>query len=103
MAARFNGLSGVWWRVWIRWFPTLCPSFVSATGTQWASDAATAITNGWNGANKIRVLNPILLDSNGNKIENNQSMLYMIPEAGTMAMWSIFSLLGLAGYRRMKR
>ena len=32
MVARFNGLSGVWWRVVDRWFPTLCPWFAQCDG-----------------------------------------------------------------------
>jgi hypothetical protein len=56
-------------------------------------DAAKAI---------VRVINPVIVGTDGtHEADHVQSMLYVVPEASTIAVWSVLSLVGAGvAYRR---
>jgi len=60
---------------------------------------------GYQGSNDfgVRVFNPVTLNSAGSIVAYNQSMLYQsVPEAGTLILFGT-GLVGLVGYRRVRR
>ncbi|QDT73361.1 hypothetical protein [Lacipirellula limnantheis] len=67
----------------------------------WVNDAIAAFNTNYAAAkakaDQIRILNPITLDGT-----HKQSMLYAVPEASTVAVWSILTFLG-AGLAYRKR
>ena len=71
---------------------------VNANGlaADWVQDAIDAVAGGWDGADRIRVINP----TNVGNGRHRQSMLYMIPEPGTIAIWSALGVMGFIAIRK---
>jgi hypothetical protein len=52
---------------------------------------------------RVRAINPIVKGSDGTDPNNHkQSMLYVIPEATTIVIWSVLGMIGVVGGRRRR-